>query len=1098
MIVYVINWLIWSFIQSLLFTCLFIFIIYWFYFKKIPQTSAPNNPQFEPFNLDETLIAMIDKNKNGLNGESNSAIALNMLFQFLFQELKDTKSMRRYIIRKISIEFEELLKTKTAGKFIERLSARDFSLGTSFPIIHSLKLISYEMDSTNKLIDEMSILLDLEYKNGFSISVDADLLFGKSAYTHIKIALIKGKARLQFSRQPFTHWSFAFVEEPVVEIDGSSQFEGRQMPKLTYLIINQLRRSIRRKHTLPNYKIRFKPFFETLYNQKLYKSQLSENLKNKKNVKNDDEKTKSKFDSSQYNKLCDKLGLDLSSVGVLQVNLKTCDRLPEALYSLNISQVQNSKPTEPNLIQKSISSQQLLTNSVQVNDKDQCFIYLTTSIDEYSMGELMDKRITRENWPFIEFEIQKTSLNQFIGINFMEIFFINKTEICIQKILPNTPASKVKSIKQFDILYSINQVPCSSIKTLNKLITKFGLQTLKFVVQRPSVLSNKPLIKLSSFPMTLNPTIDEDSHNSTESKDADNLVNQQKIQIDNFSQNVSASSLVDFYCNVQECAYTEQLNTLDLMALLTDSDSENDQDSRFQKTRDIKLEKENLFSLQKNRLPIPIDDIYKFNLSRRTKYLNTFLWTVQYSQKSSKKKNLLIGYISVPLNELAVDCWSTSKGETQTVYFFRPIEELKASAISKIAKSHVISDHLGFDSNIALGNLTINFQHSLDESSDIDEPNLAIQIAKDLVDNNLLECELVKQENNRNNNLDLNVPDNDLNNDNDDCSLHKFVNVQFNRMVLCETCNKKIWFKNAYQCAYCNCIIHIKCYDKAINKSICPRFYTKYPNLDPQNNCKEYKEAESGNDDSFVILNEPDIVSTKRRSKSPSEMSIASSISEAVSVSNARAKVSSFINGLRQRNISSKSEETDSKTKSTSNLLGYIRKKKETKNIESETKSDKNSDESNNMDDFKDIDPSGDDKLFGMELFDDLDDNERRLKYEEQIVKYQNTVDMMTKLKIDLENELDICIKQKLDKKQAKKNQILEQQEHSYKSQIKHLNEQIKCVLFLLMQCKLGLDNLTQKDQELTEKQSKETEVSIPSFIASNTDLSSSSVESQN
>ncbi|CAF1132810.1 unnamed protein product, partial [Brachionus calyciflorus] len=65
-------------------------------------------------------------------------------------------------------------------------------------------------------------------------------------------------------------------------------------------------------------------------------------------------------------------------------------------------------------------------------------------------------------------------------------------------------------------------------------------------------------------------------------------------------------------------------------------------------------------------------------------------------------------------------------------------------------------------------------------------------IAKDLVDNNLLECGLVKQENNRNNNVDINVPDNDLNNDNDDCSLHKFVNVQFNRMVLCETCNKKI------------------------------------------------------------------------------------------------------------------------------------------------------------------------------------------------------------------------------------------------------------------------------------------------------------------
>ena len=58
----------------------------------------------------------------------------------------------------------------------------------------------------------MSVIVDLEYTNGFSISVDADLIFGRSAYVHIKIVSIKGKARLQFTRTPFTHWSFSFVE----------------------------------------------------------------------------------------------------------------------------------------------------------------------------------------------------------------------------------------------------------------------------------------------------------------------------------------------------------------------------------------------------------------------------------------------------------------------------------------------------------------------------------------------------------------------------------------------------------------------------------------------------------------------------------------------------------------------------------------------------------------------------------------------------------------------------------------------------------------------------------------------------------------------
>ena len=48
--------------------------------------------------------------------------ALNMIFQFLFQELKDTKAVRRYIIRKMSAEFKELLTTKAAGKIVQRIT----------------------------------------------------------------------------------------------------------------------------------------------------------------------------------------------------------------------------------------------------------------------------------------------------------------------------------------------------------------------------------------------------------------------------------------------------------------------------------------------------------------------------------------------------------------------------------------------------------------------------------------------------------------------------------------------------------------------------------------------------------------------------------------------------------------------------------------------------------------------------------------------------------------------------------------------------------------------------------------------------------------
>lgn len=77
---------------------------------------------------------------------------------------------------------------------------------------------------------------------------------------------LSGLARLQFTRNPFTHWSLSFVNEPVVEIAVESQIQGRQMQSnVTSLISNQVKKAIRRKHTLPNYKLRFKPFFTCLH-----------------------------------------------------------------------------------------------------------------------------------------------------------------------------------------------------------------------------------------------------------------------------------------------------------------------------------------------------------------------------------------------------------------------------------------------------------------------------------------------------------------------------------------------------------------------------------------------------------------------------------------------------------------------------------------------------------------------------------------------------------------------------------------------------------------------------------------------------------------
>ncbi|KAM9848220.1 PDZ domain-containing protein 8 [Aulostomus maculatus] len=186
---------------------------------------------------------------------------LNAIFLFLFRELRDTPVVRHWLTKKIKVEFEELLQTKTAGRLLEGLSLRDISLGNSLPVFKTAKLMKPVHLDEDGMPEELNFEVDLEYNGGFHLAIDVELVFGKSAYLFVKMRRVVGKLRLQFTRMPFSHWSFSFLEDPLVDFEVKSQFEGRPLPQLTSIIVNQLKRVIKKKHTLPNYKIRYKPFF---------------------------------------------------------------------------------------------------------------------------------------------------------------------------------------------------------------------------------------------------------------------------------------------------------------------------------------------------------------------------------------------------------------------------------------------------------------------------------------------------------------------------------------------------------------------------------------------------------------------------------------------------------------------------------------------------------------------------------------------------------------------------------------------------------------------------------------------------------------------
>lgn len=189
-------------------------------------------------------------------GRAETCHFLNAIFLFLFRELRDTPAVRHWITKKIKVEFEELLQTKTAGRLLEGLSLRDISLGNSLPLFKATRLVKPLQLNDDGMPEELNFEVDLEYSGGFHLAIDVDLVFGKSAYLFVKMKRVVGRLRLQFTRMPFSHWSFSFSEDPLVDFEVKSQFEGRPLPQLTSFIVNQLKRVIKKKHTLPNYKIR--------------------------------------------------------------------------------------------------------------------------------------------------------------------------------------------------------------------------------------------------------------------------------------------------------------------------------------------------------------------------------------------------------------------------------------------------------------------------------------------------------------------------------------------------------------------------------------------------------------------------------------------------------------------------------------------------------------------------------------------------------------------------------------------------------------------------------------------------------------------------
>ncbi|XP_012946904.1 PDZ domain-containing protein 8 [Aplysia californica] len=221
-----------------------------------------HSPTLPPPVLEQRPVQLPEVLKNRLNQQSlkqkEECVWLNFLSQFLFSELRESLHVRRFITRKIQTEFEEVLKSR-GGVLMDELFLRDFALGNKFPVVMGLSVESSEVK--DDVVQTLDLKARVVYDGGFQIAIDAALPFGRMAFVSVKVMKIRGLMRFQFTLLPFSHWSMSFYEEPEVELDVTAQLDGHPMPKLKNIIANQIKRIIRKKHTLPMYKMRFKPFF---------------------------------------------------------------------------------------------------------------------------------------------------------------------------------------------------------------------------------------------------------------------------------------------------------------------------------------------------------------------------------------------------------------------------------------------------------------------------------------------------------------------------------------------------------------------------------------------------------------------------------------------------------------------------------------------------------------------------------------------------------------------------------------------------------------------------------------------------------------------
>eukprot|EP00039_Didymoeca_costata_P007704 m.102981 g.102981 ORF g.102981 m.102981 type:complete len:672 (-) comp13791_c0_seq1:1130-3145(-) len=224
--------------------------------EEYKQTELP--PDLKQYNQDHPRPLAYQRDQL----PASSGHVFNFVCHFLFRELRDTLHVKRHFMRSLNKDFQLLKENTSIGKILERVRVDDVFFGTSLPLIVDAVMKRPKSGDIGEGDHGMDVGLQVKYNGGFKIKIVADLTFGKKAIVTVAVKEMTGKMQFSLRHFPHSHWFVSFDGEPKIEFEVSSVFEGVTVPQLSLLITNQIRRTIRKKHTLPQASLRYWPFFK--------------------------------------------------------------------------------------------------------------------------------------------------------------------------------------------------------------------------------------------------------------------------------------------------------------------------------------------------------------------------------------------------------------------------------------------------------------------------------------------------------------------------------------------------------------------------------------------------------------------------------------------------------------------------------------------------------------------------------------------------------------------------------------------------------------------------------------------------------------------